>query len=289
MSAQILNGKKIRDEFIPILKENFIGLGYVPILTIIQVGNREDTNTYVRAKINFANKIGVKVNHIQFQDNVNQDEILEIIKKQNDDKTVKGIIVQLPLPISIDRDVIINTILPEKDVDALTSHNVKRWLNGNDGALLPATARGIRTLLAYYKIDLFGKNVVVIGRSILVGKPIIAMCLNENSTVTICHSKTPNLSSVTKNADVIIVAAGKRNLIKSECVREGQIIVDVGINTIEGNKLDDEITEKKIGIIGDVDFVEVEKIVSAISPVPGGVGPLTVLSIFQNLFDLCLK
>lgn len=285
MSAEILNGRKIRDEAIPELAKSFASLSFVPKLVIIQVGNREDTGAYIRAKKNFGYKLGVKIDHIQLPENVGQTELIDLIKKQNTNQDVKGIIVQLPLPISLDRDLIIDTIDPKKDVDALTAHNVKRWIDGNPNALLPATARGVRTLLSTYKIDLFGKKVTMIGRSTLVGKPIIAMCLNENATVNICHSKTVDLVKETQDAEIIIVATGKPNLIKREHVKEGQIVIDVGINSIEGLKLDDEIPEKKI--VGDVDFANVSEVVSAITPVPGGVGPLTVLSIFQNLLDLC--
>jgi methylenetetrahydrofolate dehydrogenase (NADP+)/methenyltetrahydrofolate cyclohydrolase len=286
MSATILDGRKIRDLAIPELAKSFAGLTYVPVLTIIQVGNREDTNAYIRAKKSFADKVGVKVNHIQLGVDVKQSEIIDVVQKQNADQSVKGIIVQLPLPIEIDRDAVIDTIDPKKDVDAITAQNVKRWLDGNANAVLPATAKGVMTLLKYYKIELFGKKVAVVGRSTLVGKPIVAMCLNENATVTVCHSKTLDLAEVTGNADIVIVAVGKQNLIRAEHVREGQVVVDVGINTIEGDKLDDEIVERKI--VGDVDFNEVKNVVASISPVPGGVGPLTVLSIFQNLLDLCL-
>lgn len=285
MSATILDGKKIRDESIPELAKSFAGLSFVPKLAIIQAGNREDSGAYIRAKKAFAERVGVTVDHIQVPEDIKQTELVEIVIKQNKDETVKGIIVQLPLPISLDRDAIIDTIDPKKDVDALTAHSVKRWLDGNPSALLPATARGIRTLLSTYKIDLFGKKVAVVGRSTLVGKPIIAMCLNENATINICHSKTADLARETKEADIIIIATGKPNLIKKEHVKEGQVVIDVGINSIEGVKLDDEIPEKKI--VGDVDFANVSQVVGSISPVPGGVGPLTVLSIFQNLLDLC--
>jgi methylenetetrahydrofolate dehydrogenase (NADP+)/methenyltetrahydrofolate cyclohydrolase len=180
---------------------------------------------------------------------------------------------------------VIDTILPHKDVDAITPQNVKRWADGVEGALLPATAQGVKTMLKEYNIELFGKKVAVIGRSTLVGKPIASMCLSENATVTICHSKTMDLKEVTLNSDIIIVAVGKINLITKDHVKAGQVIIDVGINTYEGKKLDDEMVEKKL--VGDVDFLEVSRIVSAITPVPGGVGPLTVLSVFQNLLALC--
>lgn len=285
MSATILDGRKIRDEAIPVLAKKIDALSYIPTLTIIQVGNREDTASYIRAKKSFASKIGVNVKHIQLSIDISQNELIDIIKENNNDKSVKGIIVQVPLPIEIDRDDVINMILPSKDVDGLTPYNVKRWLDGNEDAILPATARGVRTLLKYYKIDLFGKKVTVIGRSVLVGKPIVAMCLNENATVTVCHSKTPDLIKETQNADILIVAVGKNGLVKAEHVKEGQVIIDVGINTKEGDKLDDEIPTRKL--VGDVDFDSVSNIVASITPVPGGIGPMTVLSLFENLVDLC--
>jgi methylenetetrahydrofolate dehydrogenase (NADP+) / methenyltetrahydrofolate cyclohydrolase len=188
--------------------------------------------------------------------------------------------------------LIIDSIHPKKDADGLTAINVKRWLGGTDSLanssvkraeshfIFPATARGIRELLTHYKIGLAGKRVTVVGRSMLVGKPIAAMCLNENATVTVCHSQTPNLAEETKKADILIVAAGKSRLIQEKHVREGQVIIDVGINSVEGEK---GINPR---LAGDVDFNKVKDIVSAITPVPGGVGPMTVFGLFENLVEL---
>lgn len=287
MSATILDGRKIKDEAIPLLKKRVSALSFVPSLAIVQVGDREDTNAYIKAKKAFAEKIGVEVRHIQFKEKIDEAGLIQEIEKLNKDSKVHGIIVQLPLPEVIDRDRVINAISPEKDTDALTADNVKRWINGSKGAILPATARGIRTLLKYYNIGLSGKKVAVVGRSALVGKPTACMCLNENATVTISHSQTLDLARETQGADIIIVATGKPCLITAKHVREGQVVVDVGINTVDGNKLDDEIVERKL--VGDVDFENVSKIVSAISPVPGGVGPLTVLSLFENLLEMLPK
>lgn len=285
MLATILDGRKIRDEAITELKQAFSDLEVVPSLAIVQVGDREDTNAYIKAKRNFGEKIGLKTVHVKLPLHVEEREIIEEVKKLNDDKNIKGIIVQLPLPEGINRNAVIDTIVPEKDVDAITPKNVKRWADGTKEALLPATAQGVKTLLKKYNIELQGKKVAVIGRSTLVGKPIASMCLSQDATVTICHSKTVDLEEVTTNSDIIIVAVGKINLITKDHVKAGQVVIDVGINTYEGKKLDDEIVEKKI--VGDVDFLEVSKIVGAITPVPGGVGPLTVLSVFQNLLVLC--
>lgn len=285
MLATILDGRKIRDKAVTELRQAFATISAVSVLAIVQVGDREDTNAYVKAKRNFAEKIGVSTIHIKLPFDISQSSLIEEVKKLNNDQTVKGIIVQLPLPDGINRNAVIDTILPSKDVDAITPPNVKRWADGIQDALLPATAQGVKTLLKECGIDLQGKKVAVIGRSTLVGKPIASMCLSQNATVTICHSKTVDLKEVTLNSDIIIVAVGKINLITKDHVRAGQVVIDVGINTYEGKKLDDEIVEKKI--VGDVDFLEVSKIVSAITPVPGGVGPLTVLSVFQNLLALC--
>lgn len=285
MLATILDGRKIRDEKINQLREAFATLKTVPVLAIVQVGDREDTNAYIKAKRTFAEKIGVDTVHIKLPLNISEQNLIEEIKKLNNDQNIRGIIVQLPLPDEINRNAVIDTVASEKDVDAITPNNVKKWLDGTKDALLPATAQGVKTLLAEYGIDLQGKKVAVIGRSTLVGKPIASMCLSQNATVTICHSKTVDLKEVTLNSDIIIVAVGKINLITKDHVKTGQVVIDVGINTYEGKKLDDEIVEKKI--VGDVDFLEVSKIVGAITPVPGGVGPLTVLSVFQNLLVLC--
>ncbi len=285
MSAIILDGRKVRDEILPELKARVVALEVVPTLAIIQVGDRPDSTSFIKAKKNFGEKIGVKIKHLQIPEMVPQKDMIDLVNECNADKNIRGIIVQLPLPLALDKDAIIDAIQPEKDVDALTSFSVKRWLSGNEGAILPATIRGIRTLFRYYKINLIGKKVTVIGRSTLVGKPIASMCLNENATVTVCHSKTPNLAKETKEADIIISAAGKPGLVGKEHIRSGQIIIDVGINTIQGQKLDDEIPGNKL--VGDVDFESVKGEVEAITPVPGGVGPMTIVSLFENLLDLC--
>ena len=283
MSAKILSGIVIRDEHLPILKEKFSAMSTKPILTIIEVGNRPDTASFIIAKRSFAEKVGIEVRVISLKQDTKNAEIISLIKKQNDDVKVGGIIVQLPLPEHLDKFAIIESIDPGKDVDALTSINVKKWLENIHDSILPATARGVRTMLHFYKINLEGKKVAVIGRSNLVGKPVAQMCQNENATVTVCHSKTVNLNQEILNADIVISATGKIGLLNRDNVRAGQIIIDVGINTMSDQKLE---LEGKRKIVGDAKFDEVSEIVNAISPVPGGVGPLTVLSLFENLYDL---
>ena len=249
----------------------------IPCLAIIQVGSRPDSTSFIQAKKKFAAEIGVKEIHIQISETANSAEIVSHISKLNADASVHGIIVQLPLPAHIDRDAVIAAIDPEKDTDGLTPHHVNGWLEGREDAVWPATARGIREMLAHYDISLFGKKVVVIGRSMLVGKPIAAMCLNENATVTVAHSQTPDLAAVTRLADVVIVAIGKSRFIGTDHLRDGQIVVDVGINT--------EVADGARKLVGDVDYASVRDVVTAISPVPGGVGQMTVLALFENLID----
>jgi methylenetetrahydrofolate dehydrogenase (NADP+)/methenyltetrahydrofolate cyclohydrolase len=273
---KILDGKLVREQSLPILIERIKNLSFVPCLAIIQVGNRPDSDAFIRAKKSFATKLGIKNIHIQLDEKIEQDKVLEVINKYNGDSEVIGIIVQLPLPIHLNSEIIIDAISPSKDVDGLTPLNIKRLVDGHDEAIIPATARGIRQLLKFYNIDLFGKKVTVVGRSTLVGKPIALMCLNENATVTVCHSKTQNLEEETKKADVLIVAIGKPNFIDRNHIRKGQIVIDVGIS----RQLDNSLT-------GDVNYEEIKDMVDMITPVPGGVGQMTVLAVFENLVDLC--
>ena len=282
MSAKILTGTNIRDERVAILATKFADLDFLPILTIIQVGNRSDSTSYIKAKANFAKKIGVEVRLIILNENICTDEVIEIIKKENENILVKGIIVQLPLPAQLDKFTILESIDPKKDVDALTSESRKKWEADEGEVILPATARGVKTLLKYYGIPLKNKNVVVIGRSDLVGRPIAIMCQNQGAKVEVCHRGTVDIKKNVIDSDIVIVATGNANLIKKEMVKSGQIIIDVGINAI----FEDVEGKTSRKIVGDVDFENVKEIVEGISPVPGGVGPLTVLSIFENLYDL---
>lgn len=287
MSAQILNGRVVRDARLAELKQTIAGFVKPPVLSIVQVGDREDSNAYIAQKAAFGEKLGVTVRRLKLPEATTQQEILAKVQTENADTDVRGIIVQLPLPSGVDQDTVIESIDPEKDVDGLTSRNVKLFLEGREAGVISATTRGVKELLEYYKIDLFGKHVVVVGRSMLVGKPIAMFALNENASVTVCHSKTADLAAETRRADILIVAAGKPNLITADHVREGTIVIDVGINTVKGEKLEEEIESRKV--VGDVDFDSVKGVAAAVTPVPGGVGPMTVLALFENLADLCLK
>ena len=228
------------------------------MLTIIQAGDRSDSNSFIKAKNKFAEEIGAKTQLIKYPVSVTQEEILNTIKSS----TAQGIILQLPIPEHLNKKELLDAIEPIKDVDGL-----------GRGEHIPATARGIKELLEFYKISLRDKKVVVIGRSDLVGKPIAKMCEVEGAQVTVCHRETKDIPTITKQADIVIVAIGQAKHITYQFVKPGQIIIDVGINRVAE------------GLVGDVDFDSVAPIVGAITPVPGGVGQMTVLALFENLAD----
>ena len=263
---QLLDGRKAREAYLAQLKEKVQGLSVVPCLVIIQVGDRADSDAFIKAKKSFAKKIGAQEIHVKLDNKVSQEEVVAHIEKYNKDEAVQGIIVQLPLPAHLDPDFIINTINPEKDTDGLTPPTL----------FMPATARGIRDLLSFYKIEVRGKKVTVVGQSKLVGKPISKMCAKEGAIVTSCDSKTENLRDKTRAADILIIAIGKPHFIDTEYVSKGQVVIDVGITRHRDDAL-----------VGDVDFEKVKDIVGAITPVPGGVGQMTVLALFENLVDAC--
>lgn len=278
--ALILDGKKIRDQIADRLKDfvhNKVKDGFVrPSLAIIQVGNNKESEAYIRNKKKFGERVGAEVIHVHLPDSTSEENILAEIKSLNEDDNVHGIIIQLPLPRGLDKNKLIELINPQKDVDGLCAHNIKGlWTNSSE-TIIPATTRGILTMLDHYKIEVSGKNIVVIGRSALVGRPTATALLNKDATVTLCHSFTKDLEYHTLDADIIISAAGRPRLITESHVKPHHVIIDVGI-TIE------EIPEVRAH--GDVDFDSVSLIVDAISPVPGGVGPMTVASLFENLID----
>lgn len=273
----ILNGLVVRDHIAIALKQEVESMPVQPIVTIVQVGDRAESGVYIRQKKLFAQKIGVRVDHVQFPNDITEEQLVNEIKKLNKNKSVNGILVQLPLPSHIEKENIIETVDPEKDIDGLHSLNVKKLWSNDPSGNVPATARAVASLLQFYNIDLSGKRILVIGRSTLVGKPLAHVFINSNATVTIAHSKTKHLTTHTQQADIIVAAAGIKKLIGLKHVKKGQIVIDVGIHVVELKE------ERKI--IGDVDFSRVSKVVKAISPVPGGVGPLTVASIFQNTIE----
>src|SRR3989344_2286698 len=260
--VKILDGKKLSSELAQKLKKIIEKLKIKPKLVIIQVGDNARSMSYIKRKIIFAEKIGALVEHKKNPENISETTLIASIRRFNADKSAHGIIVQLPLPKHIDTRRVSETIDYEKDVDGFRGHFV------------PATARGILTLLDKYKVKISGQKVVVVGRSEFVGKPIALALLNREATVTICHKRTRDLAREIKDADILVIAAGHPKLIKSGHVNKNQVIIDVGINILKDRK-----------VTGDVDFKNVSKVVKAISPVPGGVGPMTIASLFQNLLE----
>lgn len=271
--STILSGIPLRDKIREDLATvvSFIPADEVPQLAIIQVGSLEASNVYIKGKIKFGEAIGVPVALHQLPEAVSEEQLIDLVISLNVDARVGGIIVQLPLPEGISDRSVIETIDPEKDVDGLHSKNVKKLFTEDASGIVPATARGVMSLLDFNDIELKGKKALVIGRSALVGKPIAMSLLNRDATVTIAHHETVDLPSVCREADIIVVAAGAPGLITKDYIKPGQIIIDVGITRKDGE------------IHGDVAYDEVFSIVEAVSPVPGGVGPLTIASLFQNL------
>lgn len=269
---ELLDGKVVKAKLLEDLKDKINKLDTKLGLTVIQVGEDPASSVYVRQKNKMAENLGFNFNHIKLDENIKEEDLLNIIEKLNKDDNVDGILVQMPIPNHLNAKKVQNAILPCKDVDGLTDINMGR-LSHNIDSLVPCTPMGIIELLKYYNIDISGKNVVIIGRSDLVGKPLASLMTNNDATVTLCHSKTKNLSFYTKNADILVVAIGRANFIKKEDVKDGAIIVDVGINRMEDGKL-----------CGDVLFEEVKDKASYISPVPGGVGQMTVAELGYNTY-----
>lgn len=277
----LLDGRVARGKREEELRNKITRFWTSPTLAIIQIGNNAESTAYIIQKKKCADRIGAKVEHLILPNFITEQEVISHINHFNTDKNVHGIIVQLPIPATLSKMRIIETIDAHKDVDGLTSHSLKHLWKGDKSGFIPATAKGVMTLLDQYKISLEGKHVVILGRSELVGKPIALAALAQNATVTVCHSKTPHVEKITQLADVLIVAIGKPHHITPKFVKEGQVVVDVGINLVGGAKLEDEIANHKL--VGDVQFADIKNIVAAISPVPGGVGPMTVVSLFENL------
>ena len=271
---KLIDGKKIQLEMIDELHDEVEKMKKVPKLVIIQVGDFGPSNKYVAQKKKVGEKIGIEVEHIKFEEDVKEEDILKKIDDLNHDKNVNGIMVQLPLPNGLDEDLVTNRVASDKDVDGLTTDNIGKLFDGKK-AFVPCTALGVMELFSRYDIDLKGKHAVIVGRSKLVGKPLIACLLKANATVTVCHSKTENLKDITRKADILIVAIGKKYYITSDMVRRGTIVIDVGINVEDGH------------IYGDVNFDDVKKKASYMTPVPNGVGRMTVISLMKNVIKAC--
>lgn len=269
---ELLDGKVVKKKVLEDLKEELKSLERPLGLVVIQVGEDEASKVYVRQKEKMAKELGFKFEHIKLAETVKQEELLETIDRLNEDETVDGILVQMPIPKHLDSKIVQNRINHLKDVDGLTDVNAGCLMHNKD-TLVPCTPEGIVDLLKHYDIELSGKNVTIIGRSDLVGKPLASLMVNNDATVTLCHSKTKNLKLFTENADILIVAVGKAKLIKKEYIKDGAVIVDVGINRLEDGSL-----------CGDVDFEDVKDKASYITPVPGGVGQMTVAELANNTY-----
>lgn len=266
----LLDGKQVKKEILESLKEELLEISRPLGLTVIQVGEDPASKVYVGQKEKMALELGYNFNHVKLDENITEEELLKIIDEINEDELVDGLLVQMPLPKHIDAKKVQNRINPYKDVDGLCDVNAGKLMHNVD-TLVPCTPYGIMDMLEHYGIEVEGKNVVVIGRSDLVGKPIAQLMQNANATVTVCHSKTRNLSDYTKMADILIVAIGKANFITGDMIKENAIVVDVGINRVDGK------------LVGDVDFASTQEIASFITPVPGGVGQMTVAELGRNV------
>lgn len=266
----IMDGKSLKGEILSGLAEEVKALDKVPTLCVIQVGDDEASNVYINQKRKMCSEIGYNFIHEKYDDSITEEELLKNIDRFNSNDNIDAILVQMPLPSGINEKNIQNAVNKYKDVDGLNDSNIVDLISGKS-SLYPCTACGVISLLDKYGVTLEGSNVVIVGRSSLVGMPLFHMLENRNATVTLCHSKTRNLQSITKNADIIISATGVKGLIKEDMVKNNAVVVDVGI-TRENGKL-----------YGDVDFDNVSKKASLITPVPGGVGPMTIASLAQNV------
>ena len=283
--THIIDGKEIAQNIRNSLKNEIAQLkskyGKVPGLAVVQVGNVTASSVYVKAKTKSAQEVGIKIIDHHLEESITQIDLLNLIDKLNKQDNVNGILVQLPLPIHINEQIILDSIHPNKDADGFHPLNVGKLSiasHNDENLLIPCTPYGCLLMLKSLNIELSGKNAIVIGRSNIVGKPMAQLLLKESCTVTIAHSKTKELPEVCKEADIVVAAVGRPEMVKGEWIKKGAVVIDVGINRIE-------ITidgEKKTKLVGDVMFSEAEINASAITPVPGGVGPMTIACLLRN-------
>ena len=283
--THIIDGKEISQNLRDKLKKDISALknkyNAVPGLAVVQVGNVAASSVYVKAKTKSAYEVGIEVIDHHLDESTSQDQLLELINTLNNQDNVNGILVQLPLPKHMNEQIILDSIHPDKDADGFHPFNVGKLSiasHNDENLLIPCTPYGCLLMLKGLKIDLVGKNAVVIGRSNIVGKPMAQLLIKESCTVTVAHSKTKNLPDVCRNADILVAAVGRPEMIKGDWVKEGAIVIDVGINRITTQR--DGKTKTKL--VGDVDYNEAKKLASAITPVPGGVGPMTIVCLLRN-------
>lgn len=295
--TDILNGKEFSNQVIEEIAKESKSLGIKPGLAVIIVGNDPASHVYVRMKEKGCKEAGFLSKKYELSENIKEDELVDLIMKLNFDDEIHGILLQLPIPKHLNEKKLLSIISPKKDVDGFHPENVGKLLIGEEG-FVSCTPRGVIELLKYSKVEFEGKNAVVIGRSNIVGKPMSILLLRENCTVTICHSKTINLKDICKRADILIAAIGIPYFVNASFVKKGAVVVDVGINSVD-NKLkanelflNDEtklksFNKKGYALCGDVNFNDVLGIASKITPVPGGVGPLTIAMLLKNTFESC--
>ena len=278
--AKILDGKAVSQRIKDELKDEVAGLkekGKSVGLAVIIVGDDPASRIYVNNKKKACEYIGIHSEEYALAENTSEEELKSLIERLNGDSKINGILVQLPLPEHINEEAVINTISPKKDVDAFHPENVGKIMIG-DYDFLPCTPAGVMELISESGIDIEGKNCVVVGRSNIVGKPQAMLLLHKNGTVTICHSRTKDLAGITRTADILVAAVGVPQMIKGDMIKEGAVVIDVGMNRLENKKL-----------VGDVDFEECEKKAAAITPVPGGVGPMTIAMLMKNTVNAALR
>lgn len=276
--AVIIDGKKLAQEIRKDLKikcEELKEKEISPKLAVVMVGDNKASQVYVRNKSKVCDEIGIEFEEYLLPSDIEQKVLIDLIEKLNQDSTIHGILLQSPIPEHLDINEAFRTIAPEKDVDGFNPVNVGK-LSLNQDTFVSCTPYGIMKMFEAYNIDLTGKNVTILGRSNIVGKPLIQCCLNKNATVTVCHSKTKDLKQHTLNADIVIAAIGKSNFVTADMIKEGATVIDVGINRGEDGKL-----------TGDVDFNSVYSKAAYITPVPGGVGPMTIAMLMNNVIKAC--
>lgn len=275
MTAKIIDGKKIAEKLLNDLKKKIIKLEEKPGLAVVLVGNNPASQVYVSMKEKKCNEIGFYFKKIVLPEDTSEEKLLGIIDELNQDSKIHGMLVQLPLPEHIDEHLIIDAILPHKDADGFHPINMGNLLIGKN-IIVPATPKGIIKLIESTGVRLEGKHAVVVGRSNIVGKPVSILLQQKNCTVTMCHSKTKPLQKYTKKADILVVAIGKARSIKKDMVKKGAVVIDVGTSKVYDK------------LVGDVDFDEVKKVVEYITPVPGGVGPMTIACLLDNTLE-CME
>jgi methylenetetrahydrofolate dehydrogenase (NADP+) / methenyltetrahydrofolate cyclohydrolase len=267
-----MNGKELAIKIRLELKDKVLQIKDKLKLVVIQVGDLSESNMYIKNKEKACLEAGILFDLIKLENDIKEEKLLDIIKELNESDAVTSILVQMPLPNHINYINVVNSIDPHKDVDGLSDINVIKLINNQKG-IIPCTPKGVITLLERYNVPLKGSNVTVIGRSMLVGRPLSNLLINKDATVTLCHSKTNNLKDITKNSDIIVSAVGKKHLINKEYIKENAVLIDVGINIIDGK------------LYGDIDYNDCLEKTSMITPVPGGVGPMTIAMLIENIIE----